>query len=91
MPAREDAAWPWDRPPICLVTGSAQGLGRAVAGALARRGATVVLSARDHAKAAEAAAQLADAGDLQPLPGGLDVADRASVDAAATALADLRG
>jgi NADP-dependent 3-hydroxy acid dehydrogenase YdfG len=42
MPALEDMAWPWDEPPVCLVTGSAQGLGRAVAEALAQRGATVL-------------------------------------------------
>jgi NAD(P)-dependent dehydrogenase (short-subunit alcohol dehydrogenase family) len=51
----------------------------------------VIVSARDPAKAAAAAAQIAGAGDLRPLPAGLDVADRASVDAAATAIADLRG
>src|ERR1700750_678074 len=91
MPAQEDMAWPWDEPPVCLVTGSAQGLGRAVAEALAQRGAMVIVSARDPAKAAATAAQIAGAGDLRPLPVGLDVADRASVDAAATAIADLRG
>jgi NAD(P)-dependent dehydrogenase (short-subunit alcohol dehydrogenase family) len=92
-PIREDTAWPWDRPPVCLVTGSAQGLGRAVAEALARKGATVVLSARDaaKAKAAATATQIAGAGGLHPLPAGLDVADRASVNAAATVIADQWG
>jgi NAD(P)-dependent dehydrogenase (short-subunit alcohol dehydrogenase family) len=90
-PAREDTAWPWDGPPVCLVTGSAQGLGRAVAEALARRGATVIISARDQAKAAATATQIAAAGDLHPLSAGLDVADRASVDAAATAIANQWG
>lgn len=51
----------------------------------------MIVSARDPAKAAATAAQIAGAGDLRPLPVGLDVADRASVDAAATAIADLRG
>ena len=91
MPAPEDMAWPWDQPPVCLVTGSAQGLGRAVAEALARRGAAVMLTARDPAKAAATAAQISGAGDLRPLPAGLDVADRASVDAAAMAAADRWG
>ena len=92
MPA-DRAAWPWKDPPVCLITGAAQGLGRAVAGALARRGATVLLSARDPAKAAAAATSLAsaDAGDLRPLPDGLDVADGASVVAAATTIRDSYG
>lgn len=91
MPAQEDMALLWDEPPVCLVTGSAQGLGRAVAEALAQRGAMVIVSSRDPAKAAATATQIAGAGDLRPLPVGLDVADRTSVDAAATAIADLRG
>jgi NAD(P)-dependent dehydrogenase (short-subunit alcohol dehydrogenase family) len=90
MPADNDDAWPWEHPPVCLITGSAHGLGQAVAGTLARRGATVLLSARDPAKAVAAAALLGTAatGELRPLPTGLDVADRASIDAAA---ADIRG
>jgi len=76
-----------------LITGSAGGLGRAVGEALALRGATVLLSARDPAKAAAAAAQPAGegAGALRSLPAGLDVADAGSVDAAARAVADLAG
>jgi NAD(P)-dependent dehydrogenase (short-subunit alcohol dehydrogenase family) len=69
------------------------GPGRGVAGALARRGATVLLSARDPAKAAAATTLLAGegAGDLRPLPDGLDVADGASVVAAATTIRDSYG
>jgi NAD(P)-dependent dehydrogenase (short-subunit alcohol dehydrogenase family) len=91
--ADNNAAWPWKDSPVCLITGSAQGLGRGVAGALARRGATVLLSARDPAKAAAAAALAAGegAGDLRPLPDGLDVADGASVDDAATTIRDSYG
>ena len=78
---------------MCLITGSAGGLGRAVGEALARRGATVLLSARDPAKAAAAAARPAGegAGALRSLPADLDVADAGSVDAAARAVADLTG
>ena len=88
MPADNDAAWPWKDAPVCLITGSAQGLGRGVAEALARREATVLLSARDPAKAAAAAVLLAGkgAGELRSLPDGLDVADQASIDAAATTI-----
>ena len=91
MTAPRETAWPWDGPPVCLVTGAAQGLGRAVAEALARRGATVLLSARDPAKAAVTVAEAGAAGGLRALPVGLDVADRASVDAAATVVGDLAG
>ena len=96
MSADNDAAWPWEDSPVCLITGSAGGLGRAVGEALARRGATVLLSARDPAKAAAAAAGAArpageGAGALRSMPAGLDVADAASVDAAARAVADLAG
>jgi NAD(P)-dependent dehydrogenase (short-subunit alcohol dehydrogenase family) len=96
MAADNDAAWPWEDSPVCLITGSAGGLGRAVGEALARRGATVLLSARDPAKAAAAAAGAArpageGAGALRSMPAGLDVADAASVDAAARTVADLAG
>jgi len=88
MPADNDAAWPWKDSPVCLITGSARGLGRGVAAALARRGATVLLSARDPAKAAAAAALPSGegAGELRSLPDGLDVTDAASINAAATAI-----
>lgn len=71
---------------MCLITGSAQGLGRALAEALARRGATVLLSARDPAKAAAALRPGEGAGELRSLPDGLDVTDQASISAAATAI-----
>ena len=88
MPADNDTTWPWKNSPVCLITGSAQGLGRAVAEALARRGATVLLSARDPAKAAAAATSLAsgDSGELRSLSDGLDVANQASIDTAAAAI-----
>lgn len=69
--------------PICLVTGSTHGLGRAVAEAMATAGATVLLSARDAAAAEAAAGELRSAGDVRALATALDVADRPSVDRAA--------
>ncbi|HVM67475.1 MAG TPA: SDR family NAD(P)-dependent oxidoreductase [Acidimicrobiales bacterium] len=81
------ARWPWDRPPVCLITGAARGLGYAVAGRLAALGATVLLSARDAAAAEAAAAALRPGGDVRPL--GIDVSSRASVDAAAQVVDDL--
>jgi NAD(P)-dependent dehydrogenase (short-subunit alcohol dehydrogenase family) len=93
MHPENEAAWPWTEPPVCLITGSARGLGRAVARALAQRGATVLLSARDSATAAAAAAALAGEGSGAPqsLPQGLDVANRASAEAAATAIQNSYG
>jgi len=86
MPIDNDATWPWKHSPVCLITGSAQGLGRAVAEALARRGATVLLSARDPAKAAAALLSGEGAGELRSLPDGLDMTDQASINSAAAAI-----
>jgi NAD(P)-dependent dehydrogenase (short-subunit alcohol dehydrogenase family) len=93
MHADNDAAWPWKASPVCLITGSAQGLGLSVAAALAQRGATVLLSARDPAKAAAAAALPSGegAGELRSLPDALDVTGRASINAAATVIQDRYG
>jgi NAD(P)-dependent dehydrogenase (short-subunit alcohol dehydrogenase family) len=43
---------------VCLVTGATSGIGRVTAGALAARGATVVIAGRNPAKVQEAAAQI---------------------------------
>lgn len=43
---------------VCLVTGATSGIGRVTAGALAARGATVVITGRTPAKAQEAVAQI---------------------------------
>jgi 3-oxoacyl-[acyl-carrier protein] reductase len=47
---------------VALVTGASQGIGRAVALRLAKEGATVALAARNEAKLAEVAAEIAAAG-----------------------------
>jgi NAD(P)-dependent dehydrogenase (short-subunit alcohol dehydrogenase family) len=67
---------------IALVTGANRGLGFATADALARRGACVLLAARDEARAEDAAAKLrAEGMDVQPVR--LDVTSAASIAAAA--------
>ena len=76
--------WPWTESPVCLVTGAARGLGRAVAAELARRGAAVYLTGRDADGLQAAAAELAGGGDIRPLTA--DVTDIASVRAAAAAI-----
>src|SRR5690349_3830364 len=70
---------------IVLISGASGDIGAEVVRQLAARGATVILSARDPARAAATAARLD--GDVRALPAGLDVTDQASVDDAATALA----
>ena len=69
-----------------LITGATRGLGREVARQLAERGATVFVSARDPAKAAQTAAELGHAGDVRALPVGLDVNEERAVRETAAAL-----
>lgn len=71
---------------VVLITAAARGLGREVAGQLARCGATVIVSARDANAARRCADELAAAGDVRSLPVGLDVASDESVDHAARTL-----
>ncbi len=68
--------------PIALVTGANRGIGRETARQLAERGYDVIVSARDEAKAREAA----EAVGGRPLQ--LDVSDPASIERAAAAIGD---
>jgi NAD(P)-dependent dehydrogenase (short-subunit alcohol dehydrogenase family) len=70
--------------PVSLVTGANRGIGREVARQLAEKGHTVLLGGRDEAKARRAAEELE--GDVRPLE--LDVSDPASVERAASVLAE---
>jgi 3-oxoacyl-[acyl-carrier protein] reductase len=67
---------------IALVTGASRGIGRAVALALAGKGADVALAAR-HPEPAEAVAEEIRALDRKALVLGLDVSDLAAVEGAA--------
>jgi 3-oxoacyl-[acyl-carrier protein] reductase len=69
---------------IALVTGASQGIGRACALRLARAGATVALAARNEAKLAEVAAEIA-AGGGRAAVFALDVASEDSIKAGAKA------
>ncbi|HEY2860485.1 MAG TPA: 3-oxoacyl-[acyl-carrier-protein] reductase [Terracidiphilus sp.] len=75
---------------IALVTGASQGIGRACALELARRGAVVALAARNETKLAEVAAEIAAAGG-QAAPFALDVASEESIKAGAKAVLDKFG
>jgi NAD(P)-dependent dehydrogenase (short-subunit alcohol dehydrogenase family) len=73
--------------PTALVTGANRGIGREVARQLADRGFSVILTARDEAKAREAAAELgSDGADVRPL--ALDVSDPDSIETAAARVAE---
>ncbi|MGT2511792.1 SDR family oxidoreductase [Cupriavidus basilensis] len=66
---------------VALVTGGAQGLGLAIAAALAQAGAHVIVAARNAERVHAAAAELArHGGSAEPLV--LDITDEAAVDAA---------
>lgn len=64
------------RTSVFLVTGSTRGIGRAIAAALLRRGATVAVHGRDAARTAAACAELAACGG-RALPCPADLADPA--------------
>ena len=70
---------------IALVTGASQGIGRACALELAKSGATVALAARNEAKLAEVAAEIAARGGLAA-PFALDVASEESIRSQAKAV-----
>lgn len=70
---------------VALVTGASQGIGRAVAQRLAREGVTVALAARNEAKLAEVAADIAAAGGkAESFP--LDLASEDSIKECAKAV-----
>jgi NAD(P)-dependent dehydrogenase (short-subunit alcohol dehydrogenase family) len=71
---------------VVLVTGAARGIGKEVVRQLAQGGATVLVSARDASYARSAVNDLGAAGDARARGVDLDVADDASVQAAAAAL-----
>src|SRR5258708_2425089 len=75
---------------IALVTGASQGIGRACAMELARGGATVALAARNEAKLAEVAAEIAAAGG-QTGAFALDVASEESIKTGAKAVIERFG
>lgn len=75
---------------IALVTGASQGIGRACAIELAKAGATVALAARNEAKLAEVAAEIASAGG-QAAAFALDVASEESIKSGAKAVLDRFG
>jgi gluconate 5-dehydrogenase len=68
-----------------LVTGSSQGIGLALAGALAAAGAHVILNGRDPAKLATAADILRASGNASIDTAAFDVTDEAAVNSAAAA------
>lgn len=64
-----------------IVTGGAQGIGRAVTEELLRQGTSVAIADLDHDGAQDAAAELADAHDADAVAIQCDVSDEASVQA----------
>jgi 3-oxoacyl-[acyl-carrier protein] reductase len=71
---------------VALVTGASRGIGRAIARALAARGATVVAAARDGHAGSTAADIQAEGGQAQAV--SLDVTDRSAIDAVIARMVD---
>lgn len=74
-----------------IVTGGAQGLGRAIAERLAEAGAEVAIADLDVQKASDAAAALADAHGTRAVGVHMDVADASTVHQAASRVVDELG
>jgi len=72
---------------VCIVTGAGQGVGRGVAIAFAREGATVAVVEFNEESGQQVATEIEALGG-EALFVKCDVADRASVNAAAAAVAD---
>ena len=75
---------------ISLITGAAQGIGRAIAQALADAGAVLVLADVNEAKLAETAAEFTAAGS-QATPFTVNVSSQESIEAGAKAILDKFG
>lgn len=65
---------------VAVVTGGAQGLGRAIVDRLAEAGATVVIADLDHGRATSTAEQVAERHGVRALGVAMDVANSADVD-----------
>ena len=74
-----------------VVTGAAQGLGKAIASRLAEAGASVMILDLDEEKASRAAAELAQGSSGRIASREVDVTDSAAIKAAADAAVDLFG
>jgi len=74
-----------------LVTGSSQGIGRALAQGLAEAGATVIVHGRDAAKAQHAAEEITTATGRSAGSVVFDVTDADAVDAGVTAIEETHG
>lgn len=67
---------------VALITGGAQGLGRAIADRLAEAGASIVIADLDQGRSAEAAASIAERFGVGAVGVHMDVADASSVSSA---------
>jgi 3-oxoacyl-[acyl-carrier protein] reductase len=75
---------------VSVVTGASRGIGRAIAVALAKDGATVVLAARDEGKLADAVREIEGQGGKATAV-SLDVADPGSIDQAFGRILEVQG